>query len=77
MRKKRLAFTKFAFMMAVIGLMLIDKPTKNCVFPLLVGSVWNTLKLGTQIGFNTTPERFFLARTFLSMYNVIFLIVVW
>jgi hypothetical protein len=47
MRKKRLAFTKFAFIMAVIALILIDKPTANCVFPLIVSSIWNSMKLGT------------------------------
>jgi len=77
MRKKRLAFTKFAFIMAVIALILIDKPTSNCVFPLIVSSVWNAMKLGTQIGFNLTPEKFFYARTFLSIYNLVFLLAIW
>lgn len=77
MRKKRLAFTKFALFMAVAALLLIDKPTGNCVFPLIVSSVWNTMKLGTQIGYNLTPEKFFYARTFLSMFNLVFLIAIW
>lgn len=77
MRKKRLAFTKFAFIMAVIALILVDKPTSNCVFPLIVSSVWNAMKLGTQIGFNLTPEKFFYARTFLSIYNLVFLLAIW
>jgi hypothetical protein len=77
MRKKRLAFTKFAFIMAVAALILIDKPTANCVFPLIVSSVWNAMKLGTQIGYNLTPEKFFYARTFLSIYNLVFLIAIW
>ncbi len=47
MRKKRLAFAKFGFMMAVAGLILIDTPTANCVLPLIMGSVWNAMKLGT------------------------------
>jgi hypothetical protein len=47
MRKKRLAFTKFALIMAVIALILVDKPTPNCVFPLIVSSIWNAMKLGT------------------------------
>jgi hypothetical protein len=47
MRKKRLAFTKFSFFMAVLSLLLIDTPTGNCVFPLIIGSAWNALKLGT------------------------------
>lgn len=77
MRKKRLAFTKFAFIMAVIGLILVDKPTPNCVIPLLIGSVWNAFKLGTQIGFNLTPDKFFVARTFISFYNLGFLLLIW
>lgn len=77
MRKKRLAFTKFALIMAVAALLLVDKPTANCVFPLIVSSVWNTMKLGTQIGYNLTPEKFFYARTFLSMYNLVFLLAIW
>jgi hypothetical protein len=47
MRKKRMAFAKLSFMMAVGSLMLIDGPTANCVFPLIVGSAWTTLKMGT------------------------------
>ena len=77
MRKKRLAFTKFALIMAVVALVLVDKPTANAVFPLIVSSVWITMKMGTQIGYNLTPEKFFYARTFLSMYNLVFLIAIW
>lgn len=77
MRKKRLAFTKFAFIMAISALLLVDTPTANCVFPLIISSIWNTMKLGTQIGYNLTPERFFQARTFLSMYNLVFLLLIW
>jgi len=47
MRKKRLAFTKFAFLLSVIGLILVDTPTPNCVFPLIIGSIYNAFKLGT------------------------------
>lgn len=47
MRKKRLAFAKFAFVMAIVALLLVDKPTPNCVFPLIVSSLWNAMKLGT------------------------------
>ena len=47
MRKKRLAFAKFAFLMSIVGIILVDTPTPNCIFPLLLGSFWNTLKLGT------------------------------
>jgi hypothetical protein len=77
MRKKRLAFAKFAFMMAVLGIFLVDKPSPNCVFPLIMGCIWNAMKLGTQIGYNLTPDRFFTPRTFLSIYNVVFLILIW
>jgi len=51
MRKKRLAFAKFAFVMAVVGLVLVDTPTANCVFPLIIGSIWNAIKMGTQVGY--------------------------
>jgi hypothetical protein len=36
MRKKRLAFGKLSFIMAIVALILIDKPSKNSVAPLLV-----------------------------------------
>ena len=65
MRKKRLAFAKFSFFMAITGLFLIDTPTPNCVLPLIICSGWNTLKMGTQMGHNMTPEKFFIPRTFL------------
>lgn len=29
------------------------------------------------MAYNLTPERFFLPRTFLSLYNLIFLIILW
>ena len=35
------------------------------------------MKLGTQIGYNLTPERFFMGRTFISIYNLVFLIAIW
>lgn len=37
MRKKRLAFAKFSFIMAVGSLLLIDKPSPNAVVPLIIG----------------------------------------
>mmetsp|Transcript_11649 Transcript_11649/g.15794 ORF Transcript_11649/g.15794 Transcript_11649/m.15794 type:complete len:182 (+) Transcript_11649:445-990(+) len=77
MRKKRLAFAKFSFMMAIWTLFLLDGPTANCVLPLIIGCGWNTLKMGTQIGYNLTPERFYLPRTFLSLYNLAFLLILW
>ena len=36
MRKKRLAFAKFSFIMAIVALLLIDKPSKNSVAPLVI-----------------------------------------
>jgi len=33
--------------------------------------------MGTQIGFNLTPEKFFMARTILAMYNLALLFAVW
>lgn len=77
MRKKRLAFAKFSFMMAIMTLFLLDGPSANCVAPLIIGCIWNTVKMGTQIGYNLTPERFYLPRTFLSIYNLVFLMIMW
>ena len=47
MRKKRLAFGKFSFIMAIVALMLIDKPSQNSVAPLLVAQGYTALKMGT------------------------------
>jgi len=47
MRKKRLAFAKFSFIMAIGALLLLDGPSPNCVLPLIIGSGWTTLKMGT------------------------------
>ena len=77
MRKKRLAFAKFSFFMGCTGLFLLDTPTMNCVVPLIIGSTWNALKMATQIGYNLTPERFYIPRTFLSIYNLVFLLLIW
>ena len=51
MRKKRLAFAKFSFIMAIGSLLLIDKPSPNAVVPLIIGQIYTTMKIGTQIGF--------------------------
>ena len=40
MRKKRLAFAKFSFMMAIVALLMIDKPSPNSIVPMLVGQVY-------------------------------------
>lgn len=77
MRKKRLAFAKFSFMMSIGALLLIDKPSQNAVVPLIIGQTYSAIKLGTQIGYNLTPERFFMGRTFISMYNLVILIAIW
>ena len=77
MRKKRLAFAKFSFLAAIWTLFLLDGPSANCVFPLILGCGWNLGKMGTQIGYNLTPERFYVPRTFLSIYNLVFLIILW
>ena len=77
MRKKRLAFAKFSFMMAILALFLIDKPSANCVAPLVLGQIYTTMKVGTQIGYNFTPEKFFYPRIFLSGYNLIILVAIW
>ena len=46
MRKKRLAFAKFSFIMAIVALIMVDKPEKNSVLPLIIGSAYSTLKIG-------------------------------
>ena len=77
MRKKRLAFAKLSFIMATVALLLLDKPSQNSIVPLIIGQTYTTMKVGTQIGFNMTPERFFIARTIVSMYNLAFLLAIW
>lgn len=47
MRKKRLAFAKGSFFLTVCSLLLVDTPTANCVFPLLLGCVFTLFKNGT------------------------------
>lgn len=59
MRKKRLAFAKVSFMMAMLGLLLIDTPTANCVVPLILSSIYTSVKLATQVAHEMTPDRFF------------------
>jgi hypothetical protein len=76
MRKKRLAFGKAAFFASILTLWMLDQPTPLCILPILIGTIYNSLKLGTQVGFNMTPERFFLPRTYLTIYNIAFLCVV-
>ena len=77
MRKKGLAFAKFSFMMAIGALLLIDKPSPNCVVPLIIGQGYTAMKMGTQIGYNLTPDRFYLGRQFISMYNLVLLFALW
>ena len=40
MRKKRLAFAKLSFMLAVLALLMIDKPSPNSVIPLLGAQIY-------------------------------------
>jgi hypothetical protein len=47
MRKKRLAFAKFSFIMAILTLFLIDKPSPNAVAPLIVAQIYSSLKIST------------------------------
>ena len=63
--------------MAICALLLIDKPSQHSVVPMVVGQTYGMLKLGTQLGNNLTPDKFFYARTLLCMYNLAFLIAVW
>ena len=65
MRKKRLAFAKFGLIMACLTLLLMDKPTSNCVFPMILGVLWNLGKISTQMGFKMTPFKFYAPRSFL------------
>lgn len=47
MRKKRLAFAKFSFMLAVLALIMLDKPSPNSVVPLIAGQIYTGMKVGT------------------------------
>ena len=47
MRKKRMAFAKTSFFMASVSMFLIDGPSTMCILPLLLGSGWTALKMGT------------------------------
>ena len=33
--------------------------------------------MGTQMSYNLTPDRFFMPRTFISMYNLVLLLSIW
>ena len=77
MRKKRLAFAKFSFIMSISTLMMLDPLSEMCLLPILIGSAWTALKMGTQIGHNLTPDRFYSPRLFLAMYNLLFILMIW
>mmetsp|Transcript_40675 Transcript_40675/g.29947 ORF Transcript_40675/g.29947 Transcript_40675/m.29947 type:complete len:169 (+) Transcript_40675:280-786(+) len=77
MRKKRLAFAKFSFIMASLSLFLMDAPSGNCIFPLFVGLGWTILKMATQMGFHLAPEKFYTARTMVALYSLVFIGLVW
>jgi hypothetical protein len=47
LRKKRLAFSKFSFMMAVLAMTMVDQPSGNTVLPLLIGQVFSATKMAT------------------------------
>ena len=76
-RKKRLAFMKFSFIMSSVGLFYLNTPTPHWVLPLMVATLWNTFKSGTQSSYELLPKSFFLSRTFLNIYNVLILGVLW
>ncbi len=59
MRRKRLAFAKFGFITSISTLMMLDPVSSNCLLPLLIGSGWTALKMGTQVGYNLTPDKFY------------------
>ena len=77
MRRKRLAFAKFSFMASISTLMMLDPVSKNCILPLLVGSMWTAMKMGTQVGYKLTPDKFFHPRIFIAVYNILFLLAIW
>ena len=77
MRKKRLAFMKFSFVMAWYSMYYISTPTPNWVFPLIIAGLWNLFKFGTQNSYELLPKQFFYSRTFLNIYNIIILAVLW
>jgi hypothetical protein len=78
MRKKRLAFAKGGtFFLSIVGLMLIDQPSANSVLPLLLAQGYTAAKMGSQIGFNLTPDKFYIPRTFLAMYNLALCAAIW
>ena len=63
--------------MSIWALLMVDKPSPNTVFPLIIGTLYSAMKMGTQMAFNTTPQRFFIGRTFISMYNLALLVAIW
>lgn len=77
MRKKKLAFAKFTFLMGTIAMTFIEGPSPNCVFPLVVGSIYSLIKFGTHASYELLPTKFYTFRLFLSMYNLAFLLLVW
>ena len=56
---------------------MLDPVSGNCMLPLLVGSVWTAMKMGTQVGYNLTPEKFFMPRIFIAVYNILFMLAIW
>lgn len=77
MRRKRLAFSKFPLIMSSLGLFMLNTPSPYVIFPFILATGWTTLKMATQTGHNLTPDRFFYSRQFLSLYNLLILLVVW
>ena len=77
MRKKRLAFMKFSFIMSWIAMYYINTPTPNWLFPLILASFWNLFKFGTLNSYEMLPKQFFYSRTFLNIYNLLILAILW
>ncbi len=77
MRRKRLAFAKFSFITSISTLLMLDPVSGNCMLPLLVGSIWTAMKVGTQVGYNLTPDKFFMPRIFIAVYNILFILAIW
>lgn len=77
MRRKRLAFGKFAMITSMSSLMMLDPVSGNCLIPLIFGNLWTTMKMSTQIGYSLTPDRFFTPRIYIAIYNLLFLLLIW
>ena len=63
--------------MSIAALMFVENPNPMAVGLLAAGQGWTVAKMGTQMAYNLTPERFYMARSFLGMYNLAILFSIW